>query len=131
MENSPIQNMDSRDLKAISSLAALHLVPLTTKAPLSKRAGPENLTRQAPSTSLMDNNAVEDQAGCKSRDVHEWQGPEGESQQANPQDRPPQYFSENLSHTRIEPALSDDFPPRHLKPYQLAYTSWGPNYYHA
>ncbi|KAL2537077.1 Uncharacterized protein Fot_18468 [Forsythia ovata] len=30
-----------------------------------------------------------DQAGCKSRDVHEWQGLEGESQQVNPQDRPP------------------------------------------
>ncbi|KAL2463955.1 Uncharacterized protein Fot_51911 [Forsythia ovata] len=62
-----------------------------------------------------------DQAGCKSRDVYEWQGPEGESQQVNPQDRPPQYFSENLSHTEIEPALPEDFSPRHLKPYQLAY----------
>ncbi|KAL2520375.1 Uncharacterized protein Fot_24298 [Forsythia ovata] len=52
-----------------------------------------------------------DQAGCKSRDVHKWQGPEGESQQVNPQDRPPQYFSENLPHTKIEPVLSDDFSP--------------------
>ncbi|KAL2459064.1 Uncharacterized protein Fot_55082 [Forsythia ovata] len=40
-----------------------------------------------------------DQAGCKSKDVHDWQGHEGESQQANPQDRLPQYFSENLPHT--------------------------------
>ncbi|KAL2469105.1 hypothetical protein Fot_50681 [Forsythia ovata] len=63
-----------------------------------------------------------DQAGCKSRDVHEWQGPEGESQHANPQDRPSQYFSENLPHKEIEPALPEDFSPRHLKPYQLAYT---------
>ncbi|KAL2487985.1 Uncharacterized protein Fot_41277 [Forsythia ovata] len=45
-----------------------------------------------------------DQAGCKSRDVHEWQGPEGENQQANLEDKPPQYFSENLPHTKIEPA---------------------------
>ncbi|KAL2559158.1 hypothetical protein Fot_03897 [Forsythia ovata] len=66
-----------------------------------------------------------DQADCKSRDVHEWQGPEGESQQVNPQDRPPQYFSENLPHTRIEPALPEDFSPRHLKPYQLAYAPGG------
>ncbi|KAL2536983.1 Uncharacterized protein Fot_18374 [Forsythia ovata] len=66
-----------------------------------------------------------DQAGCKSRDVLEWQGSEGESQQANPQDRPPQYFSENLPHTRIEPALPEDFSPRHLKPYQLAYAPGG------
>ncbi|KAL2458907.1 Uncharacterized protein Fot_55470 [Forsythia ovata] len=58
-----------------------------------------------------------DQAGCKSRDVHERQGPEGESQQANPQDRLPQYFSKNLSHTKIEPALPEDFSPRHLKSY--------------
>ncbi|KAL2459878.1 Uncharacterized protein Fot_54622 [Forsythia ovata] len=57
-----------------------------------------------------------DQADCKSKDVHEWQGPGGESQQANPQDRPPQYFSENLPHTRIEPALPEDFSPRHLRP---------------
>ncbi|KAL2513706.1 Cytochrome [Forsythia ovata] len=56
-----------------------------------------------------------DKASCKSRDVHEWQGSEGESQQTNPQDRPPQYFSENLSHTGIEPALLEDFSPRHLK----------------
>ncbi|KAL2549688.1 Uncharacterized protein Fot_11218 [Forsythia ovata] len=62
-----------------------------------------------------------DQAGCKSRYVHEWQGLEGESQHANSQDRPPQYFSENLSHTGIEPALSENFSPRHLKPYQLVY----------
>ncbi|KAL2490080.1 Uncharacterized protein Fot_43372 [Forsythia ovata] len=66
-----------------------------------------------------------DQAGCKSRDVHEWQGPEGESQQANPQDRPPQYFSENLPHTKIEPALPEDFSPLHRKPYQLAYAPGG------
>ncbi|KAL2545660.1 Uncharacterized protein Fot_14893 [Forsythia ovata] len=66
-----------------------------------------------------------DQAGCKSNDVHEWQGPEGESQQANPQDRPPQYFSENLPHTRIEPSLPEDFSPRHFKPYQLAYAPGG------
>ncbi|KAL2550810.1 GDSL lipase/esterase domain-containing protein [Forsythia ovata] len=32
------------------------------------------------------------QTGCKSRDVHEWQRPEGESQQVNSQDRPSQYF---------------------------------------
>ncbi|KAL2553968.1 protein YLS3-like [Forsythia ovata] len=62
-----------------------------------------------------------DQAGCKSRDVHEWQEPEEKSQQANPQDRPPQYFSENLPYTEIEPALLENFSPRHLKPYQLAY----------
>ncbi|KAL2559806.1 hypothetical protein Fot_04545 [Forsythia ovata] len=49
-----------------------------------------------------------DYACCKSKDVHEWQELDGESQQANPQDRPPQYFSENLSHTRIEPALPED-----------------------
>ncbi|KAL2457838.1 Uncharacterized protein Fot_56066 [Forsythia ovata] len=66
-----------------------------------------------------------DQACCKSRDVHEWQGLEGESQQANPQDRPPQYFSENLPHTGIEPALPEDFSPRHLKSYQLAYAPEG------
>ncbi|KAL2535683.1 Uncharacterized protein Fot_17074 [Forsythia ovata] len=62
-----------------------------------------------------------DQTGCKSKDVHEWQGLEGESQQANFQDRSPQYFSENLPHTRIERALSEDFSPRYLKPYQLAH----------
>ncbi|KAL2528909.1 Uncharacterized protein Fot_21510 [Forsythia ovata] len=66
-----------------------------------------------------------DQAGCKSRDVHEWQGPEGESQQANSQDRPLQYFSENLPHTGIEPALSENFSPRQLRPYQLAYAPGG------
>ncbi|KAL2466030.1 UDP-glycosyltransferase 73C3 [Abeliophyllum distichum] len=60
-----------------------------------------------------------DQAGCKSRDVHEWQGPEGESQQANPQDKFPQYFSENLPHPGIEPALPEDFSPRHLRPLLL------------
>ncbi|KAL2554077.1 Uncharacterized protein Fot_07696 [Forsythia ovata] len=60
-----------------------------------------------------------DQTGCKSRDVHEWQGLEGKSQQANPQDRPPQYFSENLPHTKIEHALPEDFSPHHLKPYSL------------
>ncbi|KAL2549980.1 hypothetical protein Fot_11510 [Forsythia ovata] len=38
-----------------------------------------------------------DHAGCKSRDVHEWQGLEGESQQANLQDRSPQYFSDMIS----------------------------------
>ncbi|KAL2494868.1 Cytochrome [Forsythia ovata] len=64
---------------------------------------------------------VLDQAGCKSMDVHVWQRPKGESQQANPQDSPLQYFSENLPRTRIEPALPEDFSPRHLKPYQLAY----------
>ncbi|KAL2544726.1 Uncharacterized protein Fot_13959 [Forsythia ovata] len=52
-----------------------------------------------------------DQAGCKSKNVHEWQGPEGESQHANPYDRPLQYFSENLLHTGIEHALSEDFFP--------------------
>ncbi|KAL2546742.1 Uncharacterized protein Fot_15975 [Forsythia ovata] len=62
-----------------------------------------------------------DQVGCKSRNVHEWQGLEGESQQANPQDRPPQYFCENLSYTEIEPVLLEDFSIRHLKPYQLTY----------
>ncbi|KAL2456288.1 hypothetical protein Fot_56956 [Forsythia ovata] len=62
-----------------------------------------------------------DQTGCKSRDVYEWQGLEGESQHANPQDRPSQYFSENLPHTVIEPALPEDFSPRHLKSYQLSY----------
>ncbi|KAL2467709.1 Uncharacterized protein Fot_51234 [Forsythia ovata] len=62
-----------------------------------------------------------DQAGCKSKNVHEWQGLEEESQQANPQDRPPQYFSKNLSYTGIEPILSEDFSPRHLKPYQITY----------
>ncbi|KAL2516102.1 Uncharacterized protein Fot_30073 [Forsythia ovata] len=46
-----------------------------------------------------------DQASYKSRDVHEWQGHQEESQQANPQDKPPQYFSENLPHTKIEPTL--------------------------
>ncbi|KAL2548669.1 Uncharacterized protein Fot_10199 [Forsythia ovata] len=55
-----------------------------------------------------------DQASCKSRDVHEWQGPEEESQQTNPQDRPPQYFSENLSHTEIKPTLSENFSPRQM-----------------
>ncbi|KAL2521561.1 hypothetical protein Fot_25484 [Forsythia ovata] len=49
-----------------------------------------------------------DQACCKSRDVHEWQEPEEESQQVNSHDRPPQYFSENLPHTGIESALSKD-----------------------
>ncbi|KAL2468155.1 uncharacterized protein Fot_51680 [Forsythia ovata] len=63
-----------------------------------------------------------DQSGCKSRNVHEWQRPEGESQQANPQDRPLQYFSENPSNTGIEPTLPEDFSPRHLKPYQLDYS---------
>ncbi|KAL2463398.1 Uncharacterized protein Fot_53054 [Forsythia ovata] len=58
---------------------------------------------------------------CKSRDVHEWQKPERESQQANPHDRLPQYFSENLFHMKIEPALPEDFSPRHLKSYQLVY----------
>ncbi|KAL2489752.1 Uncharacterized protein Fot_43044 [Forsythia ovata] len=76
------------------------------------------------------NNRLQDKSttmkgGCKSRDVHEWQEPEEESQQANPQDRPPQYFSENLPHTEIEPALLEDFSPRQLKPYQLAYTPGG------
>ncbi|KAL2508967.1 Uncharacterized protein Fot_32614 [Forsythia ovata] len=66
-----------------------------------------------------------DQAGCKSRDVHEWQGPEGESQQINPHDRPPQYFSENLPRTGIEPALPDDFSLHHLRPYQLVYAPGG------
>ncbi|KAL2487705.1 Uncharacterized protein Fot_40997 [Forsythia ovata] len=66
-----------------------------------------------------------DQAGCKSRDVHECQGPEGESQHANPQDRPSQYFSENLSHTGIEPVLPEDFSPHHLKSYQFAYAPGG------
>ncbi|KAL2554079.1 SAC domain-containing protein [Forsythia ovata] len=74
------------------------------------REGPEGETSHLYQRSL-------DQAGCKSRDVHEWQRPEGESQHANPQDRLPQYFSKNLSHTKIEPALSEDFFPRHLKPY--------------
>ncbi|KAL2554787.1 Uncharacterized protein Fot_08406 [Forsythia ovata] len=69
-----------------------------------------------------------DQAGCKSMDVHEWQGPEEESQPVNPQDRPPQYFSENLPHTGIEPALPEDFSPRHLRPYQLAYAPRGNTY---
>ncbi|KAL2527928.1 hypothetical protein Fot_20529 [Forsythia ovata] len=89
-----------------------------------------------------------DQAGCKSKDVHEWQGPEGEIQQANPRtdphnisvirpeeesehanlyDKPPQYFSENLSHIdiKIEPALPKDFSPRHFRLYQLVYTPGG------
>ncbi|KAL2543949.1 Calcium-dependent protein kinase [Forsythia ovata] len=66
-----------------------------------------------------------DQAGCKSRSVHKWQGLEGESQHANPQDRPPQYFSENLPHTEIEHALPEDFSPHHLRPYQLSYTPDG------
>ncbi|KAL2463678.1 hypothetical protein Fot_53334 [Forsythia ovata] len=48
-----------------------------------------------------------------------------ESQHANPQDKPTQYFSENLSHTEIELALPDDFSPRHLRPYQLAYVPGG------
>ncbi|KAL2529027.1 Very-long-chain 3-oxoacyl-CoA reductase 1 [Forsythia ovata] len=52
---------------------------------------------------------VLDKVNCKLRDVHEWQGPEGESQQANPHDRLPQYFSENLPHTKIELALPEDF----------------------
>ncbi|KAL2520486.1 replication protein A 70 kDa DNA-binding subunit B-like [Forsythia ovata] len=66
-----------------------------------------------------------DQACCKSSDVHEWQRPEGESQHANPQDRPPQYFSENLPHTGIEPTLSEDFLPHHLRPYQFVYAPGG------
>ncbi|KAL2559647.1 PPM-type phosphatase domain-containing protein [Forsythia ovata] len=64
-------------------------------------------------------------AGYKSRDVHEWQGLEGENQQTNHQDKLLQYFTENLSHTGIEPALLEDFSPRHLKPYQLAYVPGG------
>ncbi|KAL2500823.1 Aspartate aminotransferase 3 [Forsythia ovata] len=50
-----------------------------------------------------------DHVGCKSRDMQEWQRPEGESQQANPQNRPPQYFSENLLQTscrRISPHVT-------------------------
>ncbi|KAL2502408.1 Uncharacterized protein Fot_36256 [Forsythia ovata] len=66
-----------------------------------------------------------DHAGYKSRDVHEWQESKGESQQANPQNRPPQYFSENLSHTEIEQALQEDFSLHHIKPYQLVYTPGG------
>ncbi|KAL2510225.1 hypothetical protein Fot_33872 [Forsythia ovata] len=56
---------------------------------------------------------------CKLMDMYEWQRREGESQQANLQDRPPQYFSKNLPHTGIEHALPEDFSPRHLIPYQL------------
>ncbi|KAL2468769.1 UTP--glucose-1-phosphate uridylyltransferase 3 [Forsythia ovata] len=55
-----------------------------------------------------------DQTVCKSRNVHEWQELEGESQHANPQNRPSQYFSENLPHMGIEPALPEDFSPRLL-----------------
>ncbi|KAL2508087.1 Uncharacterized protein Fot_31734 [Forsythia ovata] len=65
------------------------------------------------------------QAGCKLRDVHEWQGPERERANMPTPEQTPQYFSENLPHTRIEHVLSEDFSPRHLKLYQLAYVPGG------
>ncbi|KAL2469045.1 Uncharacterized protein Fot_50621 [Forsythia ovata] len=56
-----------------------------------------------------------DQAGCKSRDVHEWQGPEGESQQTNPMTDPYNISvkicstrESNLRCQRISPHVTSD-----------------------
>ncbi|KAL2495752.1 putative methyltransferase-like protein 5 [Forsythia ovata] len=67
----------------------------------------------SPSNKLEDNQLK----NCQGRPLE----PEEENQQANPQDKTQQYFSENLFHTEIEPALPEDFSPRHLRPYQFTY----------
>ncbi|KAL2501203.1 Uncharacterized protein Fot_35051 [Forsythia ovata] len=123
-EHGPYQ-LEITDLTSL----AIHLMLMILEKQncfLRKRVSiPSNLGKSLEDETLHLCQRPLDQAGCKSRDVHEWQGPEGESQHANPQDRPPQYFSENLPHTGIKHALPEDFSPRHLRPYQLAYTPGG------
>lgn len=53
-----------------------------------------------------------------SRDAHEWQDLKRKNRQNEPQNRAPQYFNNELLHTRFKRALSEDFfSPHHLSSY--------------